>query len=178
MALQGAAAEASSGLQGPAPGWQAGAPAGLYAALPADVAVARELLPIDVAAPPASTEPLGSDCGCRSVRSRARRRAAVDDRAREPQTAVNLLWNCGEAQASHRLSLAPSCVVQHLRSGWERLGAPDAGTAAACDELRGSRLGRGDPVKSAPSQRELVSLPAGGALAHGDQRLGGAASSF
>ncbi|CAK0886869.1 unnamed protein product, partial [Prorocentrum cordatum] len=50
--------------------------------------------------------------------------------------------------------------------------------AAACSELCGSRPGYGDPVKTAPYQRDLVSLPTGGVLAEGGRCLGGAALSF
>ncbi|CAK0821457.1 unnamed protein product, partial [Prorocentrum cordatum] len=117
----------------------------------AGMVVARELLPINLAALSAPREPPGVGRCSRSVRSRALRRTLVDERVRESVTALNLLYNHGEAQVS---------------------------PAAACSELCGSRPGYGDPVKTAPYQRDLVSLPTGGVLAEGDRCLGGAALSF
>ncbi|CAK0901263.1 unnamed protein product [Prorocentrum cordatum] len=144
----------------------------------AGMVVARELLPINLAALSAPREPPGVGRCSRSVRSRALRRTLVDERVRESVTALNLLYNHGEAQVSHQLSLAQVRGVEHLRRGWERLGAPEVSPAAACSELCGSRPGYGDPVKTAPYQRDLVSLPTGGVLAEGDRCLGGAALSF
>ncbi|CAK0807986.1 unnamed protein product, partial [Prorocentrum cordatum] len=156
------------------PGRPGACPAGSLAGM----VVARELLPINLAALSAPREPPGAGrCG-RSVRSRALRRTLVDERVRESVTALNLLYNHGEAQVSHQLSLAQVRGVEHLRRGWERLGAPEVSPAAACSELCGSMPGYGDPVKTAPYQRDLVSLPTGGVLAEGGRCLGGAALSF
>ena len=139
------------------------------------MAIPRELLPLS--APPVAAA-ITSDC-CRSVRSRARRHLAVEDWRSDIIHSLNSLYGRGQGLGGTSTSAAQREGLAHIESVIREVGAPTTTPAAAHQELCGARAGYlADPTTHRPFQRGLVSLPALGATARGEDNLSGKALDF